>query len=156
MLMRNRYAGAILFPSVLQACHRGHCCLHSNWGSYRWFRGDAWPEDRPANNGNLPPFSPSSHSVNYWTDADTPQVISRYSVGYVGGAAFSILNILTQLGFSTTAVILGGQTLNGISGKLPLVVGVILVGLCSLIICFFGYSVLHQYVCLPTIARRHA
>ena len=57
---------------------------------------------------------------------------------------FSILNILTQLGFATIAVILGGQTLNGISGKLPLVVGVILVGIMSLIVCFFGYSALHQ------------
>lgn len=71
-------------------------------------------------------------------------VVSRYSVGYVGASILSILNILTQLGFSTTAVILGGQTLYNISGKLPLVVGVILIGLCSLLICFFGYSVLHQ------------
>ncbi len=73
-------------------------------------------------------------------------VVSRYSVGYVGGILFSILNILTQIGFSTTGVILGGQVLNNISGKLPLVVGVILVALCALIVCFFGYNVLHQYV----------
>ena len=76
-----------------------------------------------------PPLTPPPSALFELINA---QVVSRYSVGYVGGSIFSILNILTQLGFATTAVILGGQTLNGISGKLPLVVGVILVGVCSL------------------------
>ncbi|KZO95131.1 hypothetical protein CALVIDRAFT_178789 [Calocera viscosa TUFC12733] len=72
-------------------------------------------------------------------------VITRYSVGYVGGSIFSILNILTQLGFSVIAVILGGQTLYNISEKLPLVVGVIIVSLVTLIVCFIGYDALHYY-----------
>ncbi|KIP11708.1 hypothetical protein PHLGIDRAFT_99130 [Phlebiopsis gigantea 11061_1 CR5-6] len=73
-------------------------------------------------------------------------IITRYSSGYAGGIIYSILNILTQLGFSVTAVILGGQTLASINpGTLPLVVGIIIVGICSLIPCFVGYDLVHHY-----------
>lgn len=73
-------------------------------------------------------------------------IITRFSSGYVGCTIYSILNILTQLGFSTTAVILGGQTLASINpGTLPLVVGIIIVGICSLIPCFVGYHMVHYY-----------
>ncbi|EIM79933.1 purine-cytosine permease [Stereum hirsutum FP-91666 SS1] len=73
-------------------------------------------------------------------------IITRFSSGYVGCTIYSILNILTQLGFSTTAVILGGQTLASINpGTLPLVVGIIIVGVCSLIPCFIGYHMVHYY-----------
>lgn len=73
-------------------------------------------------------------------------IISRYSSGYIGGTIYSVLNILTQLGFSTTCVILGGQTLASVNpGTLPLVVGIIIVGVCSLIPCFVGYNLVHVY-----------
>ncbi|KAI5123976.1 hypothetical protein M0805_006388 [Coniferiporia weirii] len=73
-------------------------------------------------------------------------IISRYSSGYFGCTIYSILNILTQLGFSTTCVILGGQTLASINpGTLPLVVGIIIVSICSLIPCFVGYNLIHVY-----------
>ncbi|ORY34574.1 purine-cytosine permease [Naematelia encephala] len=73
-------------------------------------------------------------------------VISRYSVGYVGGSIFSILNILTQLGFSATAVILGGQILTNVSNdKLPLEASIVIVGLVALLLCFFGYEAVHQW-----------
>jgi purine-cytosine permease-like protein len=68
-------------------------------------------------------------------------VISRYSVGYIGGAIFAVFNILTQLGFSCTAVILGGQTLTNVSnGKLPLEASIVLVGVMALVLCFVGYN----------------
>jgi len=68
-------------------------------------------------------------------------VISRYSVGYVGGTIFAFFNILTQLGFSCTAVILGGQTLTNVSdGKLPLEAAIVIVGVLALILCFVGYD----------------
>ena len=51
-----------------------------------------------------------------------------------------------RLGFATTAVILGGQTLASINANtLPLVVGVIIIGICSLIPCFVGYDMVHVY-----------
>ncbi|OAX38115.1 hypothetical protein K503DRAFT_866381 [Rhizopogon vinicolor AM-OR11-026] len=73
-------------------------------------------------------------------------VITRFSSGYFGGTIYSILNILTQLGFSVTAVILGGQTLANINpGTLPLVVGIIIIGVCCLVPCFIGYDMVHVY-----------
>jgi NCS1 nucleoside transporter family len=73
-------------------------------------------------------------------------IITRYSSGYVGCTIYSILNILTQLGFSVTAVILGGQTLANLNpGTLPLTAGVVIVGLGSLIPCFVGYHMVHHY-----------
>ncbi|KAJ7816974.1 permease for cytosine/purines, uracil, thiamine, allantoin-domain-containing protein [Mycena olivaceomarginata] len=70
-------------------------------------------------------------------------IITRFSSGYVGCTIYSILNILTQLGFSVTAVILGGQTLASINpGTLPLVAGVVIVGIGSLIPC---YNMIHHY-----------
>ncbi|KAH7920367.1 hypothetical protein BV22DRAFT_1039941 [Leucogyrophana mollusca] len=73
-------------------------------------------------------------------------VITRFSSGYFGGTIYSVLNILTQLGFSVTAVILGGQTLANINpGTLPLVVGIIIIGVCCLIPCFIGYNMVHVY-----------
>lgn len=51
-----------------------------------------------------------------------------------------------RLGFSVTAVILGGQTLASINpDTLPLVVGIIIVAICSLIPCFVGYELVHVY-----------
>lgn len=68
-------------------------------------------------------------------------VISRYSMGFVGGTIFALLNILTQLGFSCTAVILGGQTLTNVSnGKLPVEASIVIVGILALILCFVGYN----------------
>ena len=51
-----------------------------------------------------------------------------------------------RLGFSVTAVILGGQTLASVNpGTLPLVVGIIIIGILSLIPCFIGYNYVHYY-----------
>ncbi|KAK6996499.1 cytosine-purine permease [Favolaschia claudopus] len=73
-------------------------------------------------------------------------IITRYSSGYFGCTVYSILNILTQLGFSVTAVILGGQTLASINpGTLPLTAGIVIIGVCSLIPCFIGYHMVHHY-----------
>ncbi|KAG1723685.1 permease for cytosine/purines, uracil, thiamine, allantoin-domain-containing protein [Suillus lakei] len=73
-------------------------------------------------------------------------VITRFSSGYLGCTIYSALNILTQLGFATTTVILGGQMLSNINpGTLPSVVGIIIIGVCSLIPCFIGYNMVHVY-----------
>ncbi|WWC69053.1 uncharacterized protein I206_102989 [Kwoniella pini CBS 10737] len=73
-------------------------------------------------------------------------VITRYSVGYVGATIFSFLNILTQLGFSVTAIILGGQTLTNVSNdKLPLEASIVIVGVLALVLCFVGYEAMHYW-----------
>ncbi|OJA13027.1 hypothetical protein AZE42_04379 [Rhizopogon vesiculosus] len=73
-------------------------------------------------------------------------VITRFSSGYFGGTIYSVLNIFTQLGFATTTVIFGGQALANVNpGTLPLVVGIIIIGVCSFIPCFIGYNIVHMY-----------
>lgn len=45
-----------------------------------------------------------------------------------------------------TVVILGGQTLASVNpGTLPLVVGIIIIGVLSLVPCFVGYHLVHYY-----------
>lgn len=89
-------------------------------------------------------------------------VITRFSSGYFGGTIYSVLNIFTQcgyshlyapfslttyrLGFATTTVIFGGQALASVNpSTLPLVVGIIIIGVCSLIPCIIGYNMVHMY-----------
>ncbi|KAG1782324.1 permease for cytosine/purines, uracil, thiamine, allantoin-domain-containing protein [Suillus placidus] len=73
-------------------------------------------------------------------------IITRFSSGYLGCTIYSVLNILTQLGFATTTVIIGGQMLSNINpGTLPSIVGIIIIGVCSLIPCVFGYNMVHVY-----------
>ena len=58
----------------------------------------------------------------------------------------TLVNKVLRLGFSTTCVILGGQTLASINpGTLPLTAGIVIVGLGSLIPCFIGYNMVRQY-----------
>ncbi|KAJ4482010.1 permease for cytosine/purines uracil thiamine allantoin [Lentinula aciculospora] len=73
-------------------------------------------------------------------------VIARFSSGYIGGIIYSIFNILTQLGFATTCVILGGQSLAAVRpDTLSLEGGVAIVAVLSVIPCFVGYELLHRY-----------
>ncbi|KAF9995448.1 hypothetical protein BGZ79_010859 [Entomortierella chlamydospora] len=73
-------------------------------------------------------------------------VISRFSFGWWGAVVLSLLNIITQIGFSVIAVILGGQTLVYVCGSnLPLSVAIIIVSVMTLLICFFGYDLVHKW-----------
>lgn len=73
-------------------------------------------------------------------------MITRFSSGYLGCTIYSVLNILTQLGFATTTVIFGGQALSNINpGTIPSIVGIIIIGVCSLIPCIIGYNMVHVY-----------
>lgn len=49
------------------------------------------------------------------------------------------------MNFSTLNIILGGQTLASIGPGFPLEVGIVIVSICTLIICFFGYEYLHHW-----------
>jgi purine-cytosine permease-like protein len=73
-------------------------------------------------------------------------MLSRYSVGHIGGTIWSALNILTQLGFATSTTILGGETLAAINpGTLPLAWGCVIIAVGTLIPCFIGYNLVHYY-----------
>jgi NCS1 nucleoside transporter family len=82
-------------------------------------------------------------------------VITRFSSGYLGGIIYSVLNIITQLGFSVSCVIVGGQTLAAVKpGTLSLTGGIIIIAVLSLVPCFIGYNFIHRsekYAWIPLI-----
>lgn len=73
-------------------------------------------------------------------------MITRFNSGCIGCTLYSILNILSQLGFATIAVVLGGQTLASVNPNgIPLAAGIVIIGVCCLVPCFIGYNVVHIY-----------
>lgn len=79
-------------------------------------------------------------------------VLGRYCGGYIGALIFSIINLLSQLGYAVIAAIVGGQALSSIASnadinddKLPITVGVVIMGVISWFLCFIGYDWLHRW-----------
>ncbi|KAF9448584.1 NCS cytosine-purine permease [Macrolepiota fuliginosa MF-IS2] len=73
-------------------------------------------------------------------------VISRYSFGYYGVLLICLLNLIGMCGFSILNCILGGQTLASVSGRdLSWTIGIVIIGVISLLVSFCGHTVLHWY-----------
>jgi len=81
-------------------------------------------------------------------------VLTRFAGGFPGTFVFSCLNILTQLGYSVTNAVLGGQALRAITPGLPLEVGIIVTSVCAMVVSLFGYDYIHhweRYVWIPCL-----
>jgi len=75
-----------------------------------------------------------------------PMVFSRYSCGYYGASLLSLLTVIALLCWSAVNSIIGGQTLRVVSNdSLPIVVGIIIIGIVSMIVSFVGYKWIHAY-----------
>ncbi|KAF8231030.1 hypothetical protein L208DRAFT_1437901 [Tricholoma matsutake] len=72
-------------------------------------------------------------------------VQARFSWGYFGSIIPSILNVFSMQGFLILNCIIGGQTLASVSGHLNDTAGIVIIGVLSLVVTFFGYKVLHWY-----------
>ncbi|KAI5454614.1 hypothetical protein NCC49_003507 [Naganishia albida] len=73
-------------------------------------------------------------------------VQTRYSFGYWPALLPALCNCLTMLGFLAVNAILGGQTLSLASGSnMSYDVGIVVVGIISLILSFLGLKALHYY-----------
>ncbi|EKM75847.1 hypothetical protein AGABI1DRAFT_122979 [Agaricus bisporus var. burnettii JB137-S8] len=73
-------------------------------------------------------------------------VISRYSFGYYGVLLCCLLNLIGMCGFSILNCILGGQALSSVSDEhLSWTVGIVVIGIISLLVSFCGLSVLNWY-----------
>ncbi|KAK5128673.1 hypothetical protein LTR85_000006 [Meristemomyces frigidus] len=71
---------------------------------------------------------------------------ARYSFGYYLVSVPVILNLATLTGFCIIDSVIGGQTLSAVSGgHLTPTVGIVIIALVAMFICFFGIKVLHQY-----------
>ncbi|GHJ85628.1 hypothetical protein NliqN6_2030 [Naganishia liquefaciens] len=73
-------------------------------------------------------------------------VQTRYSFGFYPALLPALCNCLTMLGFLAVNAILGGQTLSLASGSgMSYDVGIVVVGIISLILSFLGLKALHYY-----------
>jgi len=73
-------------------------------------------------------------------------VNSRYTFGYYGAMLMAFLNVITEGVFAILDDIVGGQALQTISSNhVPLVVGIIIIGVFAFIIATGGYKFIHYY-----------
>ena len=72
--------------------------------------------------------------------------IGRYTLGIWGIRALVILNVCGMIGWSSVNSIAGAQVLTELSnGNCPLWAGNLIIGLCVLVISFFGYFAVHFF-----------
>jgi purine-cytosine permease-like protein len=73
-------------------------------------------------------------------------IVSRYSWGYYGASIMSIINVFASLGWSAINSITGAQTLRVVfNDSLPIYVGIIILGIITMIVSFVGYKWIHTY-----------
>ncbi|KAH9849624.1 cytosine-purine permease [Lenzites betulinus] len=72
-------------------------------------------------------------------------VLARYSWGYFGSILPSAFTVFSMQGFMILNCIIGGQTLASVSSHLDDTLGIVIIGVLSLIVTFFGYRVIHWY-----------
>lgn len=72
-------------------------------------------------------------------------VQARFSWGYYGALIPSVLVTVTLQGYLILNTIVGGQTLGSVSTHLNNTLGIVIIGLVTLLVVFSGYKVLHWY-----------
>ncbi|RYC59052.1 hypothetical protein CHU98_g7170 [Xylaria longipes] len=71
---------------------------------------------------------------------------ARFSFGRYIVSVPAILNLATLTGFCVITCVIGGQCLSAVSdGSVTPAVGIVIIGVLSLLISFWGYNVLHNY-----------
>ena len=71
---------------------------------------------------------------------------ARYSFGYYLVCVPVLLNLATLTGFCIIECVIGGQTLSAVTGgSLSPTVGIVIIALLGMVVCFCGIRVLHQY-----------
>ncbi|MCJ1272898.1 hypothetical protein MMC21_000687 [Puttea exsequens] len=75
-------------------------------------------------------------------------IIARYTFGWWPSKLIVLLNLIILLGYSMIDLVVAGQLLNAVSsnGKLPVVVGIIIVAIISWVITTFGIHIFHIYM----------
>lgn len=71
---------------------------------------------------------------------------TRYSWGFYGAKIVALLNCIACVGWSTINTIAGAQVLSVVADeRISAAVGVVIIALCTLVLGFFGYKVVHVY-----------
>jgi purine-cytosine permease-like protein len=106
-----------------------------DWNDSTCIHGYIWSQDGTSRNDD-----PSvSHLL-------TQYLTIRFSFGWYGAVVLAAANVIACMGWSMVNSIVGGQVIAELSdGKCPLVVGVILIALVSLIVALLGYKFVHHF-----------
>ncbi|KAG1815186.1 cytosine-purine permease [Suillus subaureus] len=72
-------------------------------------------------------------------------VQARFSWGYFGAVIPAVLNVFSLEGFLILNCIIGGQTIASLSSQLNDTLGIVIIGIISLMVTFCGYRVIHWY-----------
>ncbi|KAF2669254.1 purine-cytosine permease [Microthyrium microscopicum] len=72
-------------------------------------------------------------------------VLSRFWFGWWGVKLIGIFNIIACIGWSAVNSIVGAQLINAVNPKVDGAAGIVIIGICTFIVCFFGYRVVHAF-----------
>ncbi|OAA65992.1 purine-cytosine permease [Niveomyces insectorum RCEF 264] len=72
-------------------------------------------------------------------------VLSRFFFGYHAVKLIAFFNILACVGWSAANVIVGAQLFNAVNHNMPGWAGILVIAFSTLVICFFGYRIVHEY-----------
>ncbi|KAL4965653.1 eukaryotic translation initiation factor 3 subunit G-domain-containing protein [Aspergillus stella-maris] len=72
-------------------------------------------------------------------------VFSRFWFGWWATKFFAILNILACMGWSAANTIVGAQMINAVNEDVPGFAAVLIIAICTLLVTFAGYKVVHMY-----------
>ncbi|KAJ9132965.1 Purine-cytosine permease [Pleurostoma richardsiae] len=72
-------------------------------------------------------------------------VLSRFYFGFYGVKLIAIFNVLACIGWSSVNVIVGAQLFHAVNSDMPGWAGILVIAVSTLIICTFGYKIVHHY-----------
>ncbi|KAF7588813.1 purine-cytosine permease [Aspergillus hancockii] len=72
-------------------------------------------------------------------------VLSRFWFGWWGTKFIACLNVLACIGWSAANAIVGAQLLHAVNDSVPGFAGVLIIAICTFVITFAGYKVVHMY-----------
>lgn len=72
-------------------------------------------------------------------------VLSRFYFGWYGVKLIAFFNILACVGWSSVNSIVGAQLIHATNNSVNGAVGIIIIAVCTFIVCLFGYKVVHAY-----------
>ncbi|KAK8064907.1 Purine-cytosine permease [Apiospora phragmitis] len=71
--------------------------------------------------------------------------LSRFYFGFYGVKLIACFNIIACIGWSSVNVIVGAQLFHAINDDFPGWAGILIIAVATLIICIFGYKIVHLY-----------
>ncbi|EPS35022.1 hypothetical protein PDE_09987 [Penicillium oxalicum 114-2] len=72
-------------------------------------------------------------------------VLSRFWFGWWGVKLIALFNVLACIGWAAANIIVGAQLINAVNPNVPGYAGILIIAICTLLIVFFGYRVIHAY-----------